>query len=154
MDEQTIAEVIYIRASANEVWEALTKPDVTERYWGGTRIESDWKVGSKIQYLRNGELTDEHVVLDVKPPHRLSHTFQPLFAGFKSEPASRVAITIEEHNRVVRLTVRHDGFPPKSSVFRACAEGWPMILSSLKSLLETGAPLPEFSFSPQTDRFR
>lgn len=153
MKEQRILEVIYIRASARTVWKALTNPDITQRYWGDTRIVSDWKVGSKVQYLRNGELTDEHVVLEAEPPHRLSHTFQPLFGEFKSEPASRITMAIEESNGVVRLTVRHDGFPPESSVLLACREGWPMILCGLKTLLETGAPLPEFSFAPQTDRF-
>jgi hypothetical protein len=53
----------------------------------------------------------------------------------------------------VRLTVRHDGFPPNRRVFRACSDGWPMILSHLKTLLETHAALPAFEFAAQLDRF-
>jgi Uncharacterized conserved protein len=154
MTTQRIFEVIYIRASASAVWEALTNPDITQRYWFDTRIVSDWKVGSKVEYLRHGERTDEHVVLEIEQPHTLTHTFQPLLGDFRSEPPSCVAFTIEESDGVVRVTVRHDSFPPESKVFRACSEGWPMILSNLKTLLETGAPLPAFSFPPQTARFQ
>jgi uncharacterized protein YndB with AHSA1/START domain len=154
MKEQKIFEVVYIRTSASAVWDALTNPDVTQRYWFDTRIVSDWKVGSKVQYLRNGELTDEHVVLEVEKPHTLSHTFRPLFGEFQSESPSRVTFTMEESNGVVRLTVRHEGFPPESKVFRACSDGWPMILSNLKTLLETGTLLPAFTFSPQLARFQ
>jgi uncharacterized protein YndB with AHSA1/START domain len=132
MKEQKIFEVVYIRTSASAVWDALTNPDVTQRYWFDTRIVSDWKVGSKVQYLRNGELTDEHVVLEVEKPHTLSHTFRPLFGEFQSESPSRVSFTMEESNGVVRLTVRHEGFPPESKVFRACSDGWPMILSTAR----------------------
>jgi uncharacterized protein YndB with AHSA1/START domain len=150
---QQIFEVIYIRTTAEAVWRALTDPDVTQRYWFDTRIVSDWRVGSTIRYLRHGELTDEHVVLSCDPPHRLSHTFHPVFGEYRQEPPSRVEFGVAEHNGVVRLTVHHDDFPPASVVYRACSDGWPMILSNLKSLLECGAPLPRFEFAPQPARF-
>ena len=153
MNSPRIFEVVYIRTSADDVWNALTNPDMTERYWLGTRIESDWKVGSKVHYFRNGEIADEHVVLALDKPRTLSHTFHPLFGEFRNEAPSRVTFTLEENGGVVRLTVVHDDFPPESKVFRACSEGWPMILSNLKTLLETGKPLPEFTFPPQTARF-
>ena len=149
MNEQRIFEVIYIQTTLVALWNALTNPDVTQRYWFDTRIVSDWKIGSKVQYLRNGELTDEHVVLVNEKHHRLSHTFKPLFGEFQSEPPSRVTFTMEENGGVVRLTVVHEGFPSESKVFRACRNGWPMILSSLKTLLETGTPLPPYTISPQ-----
>src|SRR5437016_13818039 len=59
MSEQRIFEVIYIKSPLAAVWNALTNPEMTQQYWGGTRIESDWKVGSKVLYVRNGEVTDE-----------------------------------------------------------------------------------------------
>jgi uncharacterized protein YndB with AHSA1/START domain len=149
MNEQRIVEVIYIRTSLIELWDALTNPDVTQRYWFDTRIVSDWKIGSKVQYLRNGELTDEHVVLANEKYRVLSHTFQPLFGEFQSEPPSRVTFTMAENGGVVRLTIVHDGFPPDSKVCPACSKGWPMILSSLKTFLETGTPLPSYTFAPQ-----
>jgi uncharacterized protein YndB with AHSA1/START domain len=76
-----------------------------------------------------------------------------VFGEFRSEPASRVEFRLDESHGVVRLTVRHDGFPPNSRVFRACSDGWPMILSNLKTLLETHAALPAFEFAAQLDRF-
>lgn len=138
MNQQRIFEVIDIRTSLNALWEALTNPDITERYWFDTRIESDWKPGSTVQYLRNGELTDEHIILAIEKPHTLSHTFRPLFGEFKAEPPSRVTFTLEECGEVARLTIVHDNFPPESQVFRACSEGWPIILGNLKTLLESG----------------
>ena len=147
MDEQRIFEVIYIRTSMDALWDALTNPDLTQRYWFDTRIESDWKIGSTVRYLRNGELTDEHIILAIEKPRFLSHTFQPLFGVYKSEPPSRVSFTMDENGGVVRLTVVHDSFPPQSKVFHACSDGWPMILSNLKTVLETGRPLPAFGFS-------
>ena len=154
MKEQRIFEVIYVRTSLGALWDALTNPDQTQRYWFDTRIESDWNIGSKIAYMRNGELTDEHVVIAIDRNRFLSHTFKPLFGQFQAEPASRVSFTMAENGGVVRLTVVHEGFPPDSKVFRACSEGWPMILSSLKTLLETGTPLPAATFAPQAARFQ
>jgi len=154
MNEPRIFEVIYIQTTLAAVWDALTNPEVTQRYWFNTRIESDWKVGSKMHYLRNGEVTDEHIILVLEKHRTLSHTFHPLFAEFRAESPSRVTFTMEENGGVVRLTTIHDGFSPESSVFRACSGGWPMILSNLKTLLETGTPLPAFTFSPQTTRFQ
>ena len=154
MTEQRIYEVVFIKTTVAALWNALTNPDVTQQYWYNTRIESEWKIGSKVLYLRNGKVTDEQVVLAVEKPHRLSHTFHPLFGEFKAEPPSRVTFSVEENGGVVRLTVVHDTFPPESKVFRACSDGWPMILNNLKTLLETGQSLPVCSFPPQTDRFQ
>ena len=150
---QRIFEVLYIRSTPEAVWRALTDPDVTERYWTRTRIVSDWRVGSTIEYRRDGEVTDRHTVLAVDPPWRLSHTFHPLFGDYAQETPSRVSMRIDQHNGVVRLTVQHDGFPADSKVYRACCDGWPMILANLKTLLECGEPLPEFEFAAQRARF-
>ena len=144
---QRIMHVSYIASTPAAVWNALTNPDVTQRYWYGTRIESDWKVGAGILYVVDGKVTDEHTVLAVEPWHRLSHSFHPVFGEYAAEPPSRVTFTIEHSGDVVRLTTVHDDFPPNSAVFVACSKGWPMILSNLKTLLETGKPLPAFEFS-------
>jgi uncharacterized protein YndB with AHSA1/START domain len=99
----------------------------------------------------------EQVILEADPPHRLSytwHSFTPKWAAlagldeetagaWRAEPRSTVAYDLEERGSgVVRLTVTHDGFAPGSRVLPAISEGWPAVLSSLKTLLETGAPLP------------
>jgi len=144
---QRIVYVVYIAATPAVVWDALTNPEVTQRYWFGTRIESDWKVGSTILYVVNGKVTDEHTVLAVDPQHTLVHSFHPVFGEFEAEPPSRVTFTIEQSGDVVRVTTVHDEFPPDSAVFKACSSGWPMILNNLKTLLETGKPLPTYEFS-------
>jgi uncharacterized protein YndB with AHSA1/START domain len=149
MDQPRIICVAYIVSTLSRVWNALTNPDVTELYWSGTRVESDWKVGSKVLYQRDGVVTDEHIVLTAEPPYSLRHSFHPVFTEeLRTEEPSRVTFTLEQSGDVVRLTLIHDAFPPDSRIFAACREGWPMILGSLKTLLETGNPLPACSFPP------
>lgn len=149
MDERRIVYVSYIASHLAAVWDALTNPDITEVYWSGTRVESDWKIGSKVLYRRGDTVTDEHIVLVVEPPHSLRHSFHPLFKEeFRKEEPSRVTFTLEQSGDVVRLTLIHDKFPPNSRIFPTCREGWPAILGSLKTLLETGKPLPAFGFPP------
>jgi hypothetical protein len=75
---------------------------------------------------------------------KLIHTFQPLFGEFANEPASKVSFQLAPGAGVVRLTLVHDGFPAQSKVFAACSVAWPVILSGLKTWLETGASLPDF----------
>ncbi len=137
MSNQKISNTQHIASTPAEVWNALTNPDLTQQYWGGTRIESDWKVGSKVLYLRDGKVTDENTALVVDPPHKLSYTFRPVFGEYAKEPASRVTFTIEPNGHVTRLDMLHEGFPPNSVVFSACSQAWPSILSGLKALLET-----------------
>ncbi len=147
MTDQVIQEVVYIRTSREMLWRALTDPDMTEQYWGKTRIESDWRVGSKIRYMRRGEITDEHIIEAIEPPKRLVHSFRPLFGEFALEPPSRVSMQLDRGDGIARLTIIHDGFPPASKVYAACRVGWPKILSSLKSMLETGRPIDAFNVS-------
>lgn len=143
MPSAIITYDLYIRASAEAIWDALTNPDLTQRYWAETRIESDWKVGSTILYVRRGEITDAQEILEIDPPRLLRHTFKPLFGEFRDEAASLVRLEILPGGEVSHLRLRHDQFPPESRVFPACSVGWPRILSSLKSLLETGKALPD-----------
>lgn len=144
---ESIQYVIYIKANLDRLWNALTNPELTERYWGGTRIESDWRIGSTIVYRRNGTATYEHMILAIEPPHRLYQTFHPLLGEFEREPPSFVNIALLESGGIVRLAVVHDGFPPHSRVAAACREEWPMILCSLKTFMETGEPLPAVLFA-------
>ena len=79
MNKPEIVYVTYIAATRAAVWDALTQPELTQRYWFDTRIESDWKVGSPVLYRREGKITDEHTVLEVQPGQLLRHTFHPVF---------------------------------------------------------------------------
>jgi uncharacterized protein YndB with AHSA1/START domain len=137
MISQVIDQEVCISASISTVWDALTNPDVTEKYWGGTRIESEWKKGSTIYYRRDGEIMDEHKLLEIVSHRFIEHTFKPMFGEFKEEPPSLVSIILTEEGPATRIAVLHRNFPPSSKVFTACRGGWPEILKSLKTLLES-----------------
>ena len=138
MSRPTIINVTDIAATPERVWAALTDPAITQQYWFDTRIESDWNVGSEVIYRRNGEITDENIVLRFEPFRVLSYTFHPVLnEAFRNEPASRVTFEITPRGNGVRLTTTHDEFEAGSGVYVACSQGWPMILSNLKTLLES-----------------
>ncbi|MGH8462161.1 MAG: SRPBCC family protein [Stenotrophobium sp.] len=144
-DPQTFVYVTYINSTLEKVWDSLTQSDLIEQFWGGCRIDCDWRVGSKMQLRApNGTVYDEGVVLVCEPPHHLSYTFKNVFFDeLLAEPASRVDFKLGLQDGIVKLTLVHDQFPtPDSKYLRAISGGWPTILSNLKSLLETGKPLP------------
>ena len=149
MDAPSCTVVLYIGAPAEVVWDALTDPDITMRYWHNTRLESTWLVGDPLLFVRNGDVTDRNIILEVVKPKRLRYTFKPVFGDFASESPSHVSIMLDHDNGVTRLTLHHDQFAPDSAVLPACRIGWPMLLSSLKSLLECGTPLPHATFPPE-----
>jgi uncharacterized protein YndB with AHSA1/START domain/DNA-binding transcriptional ArsR family regulator len=156
----------YIKTTPERLWQALTEPAFTRRYWG-VSFESDWTAGStmSLDLEKDGvRIADPaQVVLESDPYRRLAytwHTFTPEWAeayGFSqeyltrvaSERRSKVTFDIEPAGEMVKLTVVHDGFEPGSAVLESVAQGWPAILASLKTLLETGDILPA---SPGTAR--
>jgi uncharacterized protein YndB with AHSA1/START domain len=130
--------VLYIRAAREAVWLALTEPDLTARYWFGARVDSRWTVGAPVvMYGPGGAIDFTGVVLQADPSGGLAFTFLEANIG-QDEGPSRVSFQIEALDGVVRLTLTHDGFPRGSLVRHSAAEAWPVILSALKSLLETG----------------
>jgi uncharacterized protein YndB with AHSA1/START domain len=157
---------IYIHATPEQVWHALTEPAFTRRYWrhhlaGPKTFRSAWTKGSTWSLIHDEVglvVSDpEQVILESDPYHHLAytwHTFTPEWiarvsmdeataAAWRAEPRSKVAYTIEDVGRgVTTLAVVHDGFEPGSHVLQGISEGWPAVLSSLKTLLETGSPLP------------
>ena len=139
--------VTYIASTPEKVFEAVTKPDVARRYWGHENV-SDWKPGSKWEHVRaNDERTVQIVgkVVEVSPPSRLVITWAS--PSKASDPASysRVTFAIEDYDDMVRLTVTHDELEAGSSMANGVKQGWPVVLSSLKSLLETGRGLDVFA---------
>jgi uncharacterized protein YndB with AHSA1/START domain/DNA-binding transcriptional ArsR family regulator len=150
----------YIRTTPEQLWRALTEPEFTRQYWGGAAVKSDWKEGSPLlwQMGPGQEFKDlDEVVLVSEPYRRLGYTWhlpQPEHAEYlgwsdaeyaqaRSEPQSKVMFEIEPRGSTVKLTVIHDGFVPDSLTLKAVSNGWPELLASLKTLLETGEPLPE-----------
>ena len=138
----TFVYVTYIETTAEKLWRALTDPEFTRQYWFGTRLTSDWKVGSPFALVMDGKITDDGEVLVFDPPHRLSYTFRHILnEQAREERPSRVTFVLEPHGKLVKLTLTHDDFAPGSVMFEGISKGWPAILSSLKSMMESGAPL-------------
>ncbi len=142
MNKPAFLYITVIATTAEKLWEALTNPDITPRYFFGVRVESTWKVGDPVRYNAGDKITDEGVVLKCDPPRTLSYTFHHLKdEEMRGEKPSRVTFDITPEGQAVRLTVTHDDFPEDSKVLPGISEGWPLILSGLKTLLETGQEL-------------
>ncbi|MFJ7274408.1 ArsR/SmtB family transcription factor [Kitasatospora sp. NPDC098663] len=157
MDNNAFVYTTYINTTPERLWQALTDPAFTERYWG-VRLETDWAEGSPVVWAERGARSadPEQVVLVHEPYRRLSytwHTFTPqwartvgvgeeLRAELAGERRSKVTFELVPHGNQVKLTVTHDDFDPAGALRSMCSQGWPAILSSLKTLLETGEALP------------
>lgn len=134
--------VTYIETTPDKLWEALTSSEFTRRYWFGSDIVSDWKVGSPFSLVMNGKTTDQGKVLEAEKPRRLSYTFHHVLnEAARKEAPSKVTFVLEPHGKLVKLTLTHEDFVPDSVVLDGISKGWPAILSSLKSLLESGRAL-------------
>lgn len=144
------AYVVYVAATPEQVWRALTDGAQTRQFWYGRRVESDWKVGSPVTfwYEKDGAeaISDSGIVLESNPPHRLSYTFHVEFIDeLRDAHPSRVTFEIEPKGGDVKLTLTHDEFESGSKVLAGVSQGWPIILCSLKSFVETGKPLASSS---------
>jgi uncharacterized protein YndB with AHSA1/START domain len=134
----------YIRASIAQVWEALTSAEFTRQYFHATSIESTWEVGAPVRYLSANGTAVEGEVLEIVPGELLSISWHVLYDDDAAkETASRVTFSIEALNDQTKLRIVHDSFPAGSVVFENIAQGWPWIIASLKTLLETGDALPD-----------
>ncbi|MBO0802351.1 MAG: metalloregulator ArsR/SmtB family transcription factor [Nocardiopsaceae bacterium] len=157
MESTEFVYTTYIKTTPQRLWQALTDPVFTRRYWG-VALETDWQEGSTITW-HEGEFTSsdsEQVVLEARPYRRLAYAWHTMTAekareaGLDeqdvrkavAEPRSKVSFDIEPLDGQVKLTVIHGGFEPGSVILRTCRVGWPALLSSLKTLLETGDALP------------
>jgi uncharacterized protein YndB with AHSA1/START domain len=133
---------IYIKTTPERLWEAITDPELRARYSFGVRVNSDWKTGSGYQSVHPNGPTEiaEGENLEVDPPRRLVQSFTALWSDeVKSEGTSRVTWEIEPVGDSCRLTVTHDQL--REGANDELYGGWPMILSGLKTLLETGENL-------------
>jgi uncharacterized protein YndB with AHSA1/START domain/DNA-binding transcriptional ArsR family regulator len=138
----TYVYVTYIRASAEQVWQALTDADLTARYWGHANV-SDWQPGSTWEHRRtdgSGAVDVVGRVLETEPPTRLVITFDD--ASDADRESSVVTFLVEAHHDIVRLTVTHEKLADLEAL-GAISHGWPAVLANLKSLLETGEVLPQ-----------
>ena len=140
--EKTMEKIfeIYIRTTPERLWQAITDPDIRSKYNFGAGVTSDWTPGSRLQLGHpgaSGGLLADGDVLEVDPPRKLVHTMTALWSDeVKSAGSSRVTWEIEQVSDSCRLTVTHDRLheDANSQIYG----GWPMILSGLKTWLETG----------------
>jgi uncharacterized protein YndB with AHSA1/START domain len=144
IEEQTMEKVfeIYVKTTPERLWEAITSSEMRAKYNFGIGVESDWTPGSHYRagHARAPGLISEGENLEVEPPRRLVQSFTALWSDdVKREGTSRVTWEIEPVADSCRLTVTHDQLPENAN--NELYGGWPMILSGLKTLLETGETL-------------
>jgi DNA-binding transcriptional ArsR family regulator/uncharacterized protein YndB with AHSA1/START domain len=159
VDKPSFVYTTYIKTTPEQLWQALTEPAFTERYWNIT-FDTDWKPGSRMTWHQRGvTIADaEQLVVESDPYRRLSytwHTFTPELAAaldiqddrrerLAAEHRSKVTFDIEPlDDEQVKLTVVHDDLEPGGLLVGMISNGWPRVLANLKTLLETGEPLPE-----------
>lgn len=138
MNKPEFVYTTYIKTTPEKVWAAITNPEFARQYWGGRENISDWKKGSKWKHVPEGNENDVAVmgeVLESDPPRRLVLTWADPKAPADE---SRVILEIDPIGDMVRLNVIHGDFKPGSDMASKVAKGWPLVLSSMKSFLETG----------------
>ncbi|MEU4541098.1 metalloregulator ArsR/SmtB family transcription factor [Streptosporangium sp. NPDC023825] len=160
VSETSFVYISYIKTTPDRLWEALTGPAFISRYFGGGGPRSDWTPGAPIEWkvTADGEYHDwGQRVLEAEPGKRLSYTWHNYeqevadmfgwsdekLAELRKEPISKITFEIEPAGgATVKLTVTHEGLVAGSEMIKGVSEGWPEILSNLKTLLESGETLP------------
>jgi uncharacterized protein YndB with AHSA1/START domain len=151
MAESRFVYVTYIRTTPEKLWQALTDPEFTRRYWVGTWQESEWKPGAPWRIMApDGRVADAGEALEIEPGRRLVLSWRnELFPEARAEGHSRLTYELERLGESVKLTVIHEIDKPDSKLIGKVSKGWPHILASLKSLLETGESLEETRHWPK-----
>jgi uncharacterized protein YndB with AHSA1/START domain len=143
MSGSSFVYVTYIRSPQQKVWDALTKPEFQKQYWFDMVQDCDWKKGSSwAMKFSDGRIADMGEVLEIDPPKRLVLKWRNEFRPeMKEEGWSRCVYDLEPDGEIVKLTITHTIDKEDSKFIVGVSGGWPKILSSLKSMLETGQPI-------------
>lgn len=140
--------VTYIATTPEKLWEALTTSEFTEKYWFGRRIQSSWIEGEPVTFLdENSNVADEGTLITFEPYRLLSYTFLWVEDQTERLRSPKVTFTLQPMGSTIKLTLKHEDLLPsdfydESAGFQGINNGWPAIISNLKSLLETGKTLP------------
>jgi uncharacterized protein YndB with AHSA1/START domain len=151
MAESRFVYVTYIRTTPEKLWQALIAPEFTRRFWLETWQESEWKPGASWRMMvPDGRVGNTGEVLEIEPGRRLVLSWRSeLFPESHAEGHSRVTYELEKVGDSVKLTFIQENDTPDSKTIVMASNGWPLILASLKSLLETGEPLEETRHWPK-----
>ncbi|MBI1360924.1 MAG: ATPase [Alphaproteobacteria bacterium] len=143
--------VVHIRTTPEKLWAALTQPEFTKRYWCETWQESEWKPGASWRaMIPDGRVADTGEIKVYDPPKKLVLTWENQFVPeMKAEGHSLLTYEITPTEGGVKLVLTHEMDRPESKLIDAVSNGWPPLISSLKSLLETGEPLAETTKWPE-----
>jgi len=140
MSKSSFVYVTYIRTTPEKLWQALTEPEFTRQFWYGTWQDCAWKKGASWKIMiPDGRVADSGEVLEIEPNKRLVLSWRSEFVGLREEGYSRMTYLLEPQGDVVKFTVTHEMDRPDSKFIEGVSGGWPSIISSLKSLLETGS---------------
>src|SRR5215213_617561 len=136
---------IVIKAPQERVWEAITTSEFTSRYYYGSTLQTDLTVGSPFTYrMPNGSPIVEGKVVVSEPPNRLVHTYHSLWPPMNEDAPTKVTWALESMpSGVTKVTVVHEDFQGQTATYQGLQGVWTWILSNLKTLLETGEPMPE-----------
>jgi uncharacterized protein YndB with AHSA1/START domain len=133
---------VYIRTTPEKLWQAITDPAFTRRYFFDQSVESTWEEGAPyVHRAPGGELRIEGTVVEIDPPRRLVQTFSCPKPETAADRPSRVTWLIEPKGEACKLTLTHDEFDGETATYKSVGKGWSTILSGLKTLIETGTPL-------------
>jgi uncharacterized protein YndB with AHSA1/START domain len=134
--------VLFVRATPAALWDAITRPEHTKRYFFGTSVESTLEPGTPFVYrMADGSLASEGEVIEIENHKRLVHNWLIRYDPSLSDESSKVSWVIEPRGDVCKLTVRHDMERAPKTAAHVGSESWPHILCGLKTLLETGSEL-------------
>ncbi|MES2789475.1 MAG: SRPBCC family protein [Planctomycetota bacterium] len=143
MSDSRFVYVTYIRTTPEKLWQALIEPEFTRQFWAETWQDCDWKVGSTWKLMiPDGRVGDSGEVLEIDSPRRLVLSWRNEFmSDLHVEGYSRLTYELEQQGDMVKFTLVHEMEQPGSKLIEGVSSGWPMILASVKSLLETGESL-------------
>ena len=150
MSSSKFVYISYIRVTAERLWQALTTPEIIQQFRFGMIVESEWKVGSSWRMYADGKLMDSGEILESIAPKRLALSWRSEWEPeFTAEGYSRCVYEIEPTGVAAKLTLTHSMEQPDSKFIEAVSEGWPLVISNLKSLMETGDVAVVYHRSPK-----